>query len=79
MGSNEGILRLISVNRESILLQNRLPLGLPSFGPSARDLSRRGAFGPWEAALILGIYTVSFLAIAFVVYRRRDITSSSNG
>lgn len=70
---------LISVNRQVVLLQNKLPLGLPSFGPSERDLARRGAFSTEQAALILVLYTVSFLVIAFVVYRRRDINAASNG
>jgi ABC-type transport system involved in multi-copper enzyme maturation permease subunit len=70
---------LISVNRQVVLLQNKIPLGLPSFGPSERDLSQRGAFGAGEASIILAIYTVAFLVVAFVVYRRRDINAASNG
>ena len=70
---------LIAANRQVVLLQNELPSALPSFGPSERDLAQRGAHSPEAAALILALYTISFMAVAFVVYRRRDITSSSNG
>jgi ABC-type transport system involved in multi-copper enzyme maturation permease subunit len=70
---------LISVNRQVVLLQNKIPLGLPSFGPTERDLSQRGAFGAGEASIILAIYTVAFLVVAFIVYRRRDINAASNG
>lgn len=70
---------LISVNRQVVLLQNKVPLGLPSFGPSERDLANRGAFSAEAAAITLGLYTVGFLVIAFVVYRRRDINAASNG
>jgi ABC-type transport system involved in multi-copper enzyme maturation permease subunit len=72
---------LISANRGVVLAQNKLPAGLPefSFGPSKSELARQGAFSVEGATLILAIYTIGFLALAFVVYRRRDITSSSNG
>jgi ABC-2 type transport system permease protein len=72
---------LISANRSVVLAQNKLPAGLPefSFGPSKNDLARQGAFSAEGAAIIIAIYTVSFIALAFIVYRRRDITSSSNG
>jgi ABC-type transport system involved in multi-copper enzyme maturation permease subunit len=72
---------LISANRSMVLAQNKLPVGLPefSFGPSKDELARHGAFSPEAATMILALYTISFLAVAFFVYRRRDITSSSNG
>ena len=72
---------LISANRSVVLAQNKLPVGLPefSFGPSKNELARQGAFSAEGAAIIIAIYTISFIALAFIVYRRRDITSSSNG
>lgn len=70
---------LINANREVIILQNKLPAGLPTFGPSARDLRERGVNSPGEAAIILSVYIVAFVALAFVVYRRRDITAGSGG
>ena len=70
---------LIAANRQVVLIQNKVPAALPSFGPSERDLARHGAHSPEAAALILALYTVGFLAVAFSVSRRRDITSSSNG
>jgi ABC-type transport system involved in multi-copper enzyme maturation permease subunit len=72
---------LISANRSVVLAQNKLPVGLPafSFGPSKHELARQGAFSAEGATIILAIYTISFIALAFIVYRRRDITSSSNG
>ena len=72
---------LISANRSVVLAQNKLPVGLPefSFGPSKNELARQGAFSAEGATIILAIYTISFIALAFIVYRRRDITSSSNG
>ncbi len=70
---------LISVNRGVVLAQNKLPAGLPSFGPSNVELARQGALSPEAATLVLALYTMGFIALAFVVYRRRDITSSSSG
>lgn len=72
---------LISANRSVVLAQNKLPAGLPefSFGPSKHDLERQGAFSPEAAAITLALYTIVFLVAAFVVYRRRDITSASTG
>ncbi len=70
---------LINANREVILLQNKLPHGLPNFGPSESDLHKRGVNSPEEAALILTIYIVAFIALAFYVYRRRDITAGAGG
>ncbi len=70
---------LLSTNRNVILLQNKFPPYLPrfSFGPSARDLQQQGAYAPTGAAIILGVYIVVFLTLAFVAYRRRDITAGT--
>src|SRR5206468_1395439 len=58
-----------------ILAQNKLPDVLPRFGPSEEELARRGAYS-WElAALLLVVYTVVFLVLALVAFRRRDITT----
>lgn len=72
---------LIDANRDVIIAQNQLPPALQrfSFGPSARQLATRGANSLPEATLILAVYIAVFIGIAFVVYRRRDITSASNG
>lgn len=72
---------LLAQNRNVILAQNKLPGVLQdfSFGPSAHELQRQGAHSPEAAALILAAYIVSFIAIAFIVYRRRDITASASG
>ncbi len=70
---------LINANREVIILQNKLPKGLPTFGPSSRDLQDRGVHSPYEAAIILSIYIIVFVTVAFIVYRRRDITAGTGG
>lgn len=72
---------LINSNRDVIIAQNQLTPALQrySFGPSAHDLASRGAHSPEVAALILAAYVAAFVAIAFIVYRRRDITSASSG
>lgn len=68
---------LISANRSVILLQNHLPAGLPSFGGGdSRDASANSV---GEASIILAVYVVAFIAIAFAVYRRRDITAGTGG
>ena len=68
---------LISANRTVILLQNHLPPGLPNFGGGdARDASANSV---GEASIILAAYIVAFIALAFAVYRRRDITAGSGG
>ncbi|TMB99687.1 MAG: ABC transporter permease [Chloroflexi bacterium] len=62
-------------NLQIILAQNKLPDVLPRFGPSEEELARRGAYS-WElAALLLVVYTVVFLVLALVAFRRRDITT----
>ena len=70
---------LIDANRDVILLQNEIPAGLPNFGPSARALRERGVHSPAEAAVILLVYMAVFLAVGFILYRRRDITAGGGG
>ncbi len=69
---------LIAANEQVVLIQNKVPAALPRIGPSERDLAQRGAHSPEVAALILVAYTAAFITIAFVVYRRRDITSGTS-
>lgn len=64
---------LLNTNRQVILLQNKLPEVLPRLGGGRGELS--GALTAPEAALVLLAYTVGFVALAFVVFRRRDIGS----
>jgi len=66
----------IHTNAQIILAQNAVPQPLPRFGPSLRELVREGARPPAEAAVIFLVYVVIFLVIAFVVFRRRDITAA---
>jgi ABC-type transport system involved in multi-copper enzyme maturation permease subunit len=70
---------LINANREVIIVQNKLPRGLPAFGASARSLRDQGVNSPAEAAVILAIYIIVFIVLAFIVYRRRDITAGGAG
>lgn len=65
---------LINANSNVILLQNKLP-DVVRFGPRARDLAESHVNGTPEAMFILAIYSVVFVALAFLVYRRRDITA----
>jgi len=67
---------LINANVQVVLLQNSLPDVLPHFGPSRRELADRHLNSPEVAALILGLYVVVFVALAFYAYRKRDITAS---
>jgi len=67
---------LINANVQVIVLQNKLPDVLPRFGASHQDLEGQHLNSPGVAAIILGIYLVAFLALAFYVYRRRDITAT---
>ena len=62
---------LLNTNRQVILLQNKLPEVLPRFGGRGET----SGLTPPEAGLVLALYTVAFVAIAFVVFRRRDIGS----
>jgi len=64
---------LLNTNRQVILLQNKLPEVLPRFGGGRGEVN--GALTPPEAGLVLALYTVAFIAIAFFVFRRRDIGS----
>ena len=65
----------INANAQVILLQNALPDVLPRFGPGRDDLLRRDANSPEVAAIVLVAYAVVLLALAFYLYRRRDITA----
>ena len=67
---------LLNANVQVIMAQNSLP-EVANFGPSKRELASRGANSVTEAAIILALYTVGFIALAFVVYRRRDITAGT--
>ena len=57
---------LLSRNVEALLARNDVAGG---FDPGA-DLP-----GAWQAAGVLGLYTAAFLAVAFWIFQRRDITS----
>lgn len=72
---------LIDSNRDVVIAQNQLPAALQrfSFGPSPRQLSERGANSLEEATIVLLIWTAAFITIAFVTYRRRDITAGTGG
>ncbi len=65
----------MNANAQVILLQNALPDVLPRFGPGRDELVRRNANSPEVAALVLVVYAAVFLAVAFYVYRRRDIAA----
>jgi len=65
---------LINANARVVLLQNKVP-DVVRFGASAQDPTNRQLNGTPEAMLILAIYSVAFVALAFFVYRRRDITA----
>jgi ABC-type transport system involved in multi-copper enzyme maturation permease subunit len=67
---------LMNSNIEVIVLQNKLPDVLPSFGPSRQDLANQHVNSPQVAAIVLAVYIVAFIALAFYVYRRRDITAT---
>jgi ABC-type transport system involved in multi-copper enzyme maturation permease subunit len=62
---------LLNENRQVLLLQNKVPPVLPRFGGDRGDLV--GAHSPEAAAIILALYTIGFVALAFVLFRRRDI------
>jgi ABC-2 type transport system permease protein len=65
---------LINANTDVVLLQNKVP-DVIRFGPTAEDLARNHVNGVPEAMLILALYSAVFIALAFFVYRRRDITA----
>lgn len=60
---------LISDNADKILALNNVA-GVGDAGPGAADVS-----DAWRASLTLAIWTVGFLAVALVIFRRRDVTS----
>jgi ABC-type transport system involved in multi-copper enzyme maturation permease subunit len=65
---------LINSNTDVVILQNKVP-DVIRFGPSSQDLARNHLNGTLEAMLILAAYSVVFVALAFLAYRRRDITA----
>ena len=65
---------LINANSSVILLHNKLP-DVVRFGPTTQDLAQRHVNSMPEAMFILAIYSGAFVALAFLVYRRRDITA----
>jgi len=65
---------LINANSNVILLHNKLP-DVVRFGPTTQDLAQRHVNSMPEAMFILAIYSGAFVALAFLVYRRRDITA----
>jgi hypothetical protein len=67
----------IHTNTDVIMTQNAVPRPLPRFGPGVSELAREGSFSPETAAIILGIYVIIFVVIAFTIYRYRDITAST--
>jgi ABC-2 type transport system permease protein len=67
---------LMNSNIEVIVLQNKLPDVLPSFGPSRQELANQHVNSPQVAAIVLAVYIVAFIALALYVYRRRDITAT---
>jgi len=67
---------LVNSNVQVLLLQNKLPDVLPRFGASRQDLAGQPVNSPQVAAIILAAYFLAFIALAFYVYRRRDITAA---
>jgi ABC-type transport system involved in multi-copper enzyme maturation permease subunit len=67
----------IHMNSDVIMTQNAVPRPLPRFGPGISELARDGAFSPHTAAIVLAVYVIAFIAIAFIVYRYRDITAGT--
>ena len=65
---------LINANSSVILLHNKLP-DVVRFGATSQELAQRHVNGTPEAMFILAIYSGAFVALAFLVYRRRDITA----
>jgi ABC-2 type transport system permease protein len=64
---------LLNTNRQIVLLQNNVPAVLPRLGGGGGDSPVHSAL---VAGLILAAYSVAFVSIALVLYRRRDIGSS---
>ena len=65
---------LINANSDVVLLQNKVPEVI-RFGPSDQAIADYHFNGTTEAMVILAAYSVVFVALAFFVYRRRDITA----
>lgn len=65
---------LLNANAQVIMVQNKLP-DVVRFGPSRRELAGEHVNSAPVAAIILAIYVVVLVALAFYVYRRRDITA----
>jgi ABC-type transport system involved in multi-copper enzyme maturation permease subunit len=65
---------LIGSNVEVVLLENDLP-EVARFGPPEEELGRDGANALGRASIILAAYSLAFTALAFLTYRRRDITA----
>lgn len=64
----------LSTNRQVVMFQNAVPAVLPRFGGGHGEIA--GALSPFYAGLLLLTYTVVFVGLALVVFRRRDIGSS---
>jgi ABC-2 type transport system permease protein len=64
---------LLNTNRQIVLLQNKVPAVLPRLGGGGGDTPVHSAV---VAGLILAAYAAAFVAVALVLYRRRDIGSS---
>jgi hypothetical protein len=65
---------LIGSNVEVVLLENDLP-EVARFGPPEEELASDGANTLGRASIILAAYSLAFTALAFLTYRRRDITA----
>lgn len=66
---------LLNTNRQIILFQNDVPAVLPRLGGGRGELG--SAHTPMVAGFILAGYAIAFLAVAFAVFRDRDIGSAS--
>jgi ABC-2 type transport system permease protein len=64
----------LSTNRQIVMLQNAVPAVLPRIGGGG-DAVDAGALSPFYAGALLLTYTVVFIALALIVFRRRDIGS----
>lgn len=69
---------LLNANTEVVLSQNDVP-EVARFGPSNQQLAEQGVHSAEIAAIILAVYTVTFLAIALTLFRRRDVVASGGG
>jgi hypothetical protein len=66
---------LLNANVQAVLLENGVP-EVARIGPNDEELATRGLHSAEDAALILLAYTVAFVAVSLVTYRRRDITAA---